>query len=57
MIELLNNELLLMLLSGVFAYIAFTAVILAVLQVPPEAILESGLDEILLVFEEFPDSE
>jgi len=56
-IELFNNELLLMLLSGVFAYIAFTAVILAVLQVPPEAILDSGLDEILLVFEEFPDSE
>lgn len=56
-IELFNNETLLLLLNGVFAYIALTAVILAVLQVPPDAILDSGLDEILLVFEEFPDSE
>jgi len=36
---------------SVFAYIAFTAVVIAVLQVPPEAILNSGLKEILLVFE------
>ena len=55
--ELLNNELFLMLMIGVFAYTAFTAVVLAVLQVPPEAILDSGLDEILMVFEGFPDSE
>lgn len=44
-----------MLMSGVVAYTAMTAVIIAVLQVPSEAILESGLDQIVLVFEEFPD--
>ena len=57
MSELLNNELFLMLMTGVFAYTAFTAVVLAVLEVPSDAILDSGLDQILLVFEEFPDSE
>jgi hypothetical protein len=49
--KLFKNELFLMLLNGVFAYVAFNAVILATLQVPPEAILDSGLDQILLVFE------
>lgn len=37
--------------NGVIGYLAFTAIILATLQVPPEAILDSGLKEILLVFE------
>ena len=49
--NLFKNELFLMLLNGVFAYVAFTAIIIATLQVPPEAILDSGLDQILLVFE------
>jgi hypothetical protein len=49
--NLLKNELFLMLLNGVFAYTAFTAVIITTLQVPPEAILDSGLQEIILVFE------
>jgi hypothetical protein len=49
--NLLQNDLFVFLMIGVFAYTAFTAVILAVLQVPPEAILDSGLKEILLVFE------
>jgi len=40
-----------MLLNGVFAYTAFTAVIIMTLQIPPEAILDSGLQEIILVFE------
>lgn len=52
---LLQNNLFIMLMSGVVAYTAMTAVIIAVLQVPSEAILESGLDQIVLVFEEFPD--
>ena len=47
----LKNPLLHILLSGVFAYTAFTAIILATLQVPPEAILDSGLVEILMIFE------
>lgn len=49
--NLLKNELLIMLLNGVFAYTAFTAVIIMTLQIPPEAILDSGLQEIILVFE------
>ena len=57
LIRLFSNPLLRTLLNGVFAYTALTAVILVVLQVPPESILDSGLDEILLVFEEFPDTE
>lgn len=52
---LLKNDLFTMLMSGVIAYTAMSAVIIAVLQVPPEAILDSGLDQIVLVFEEFPD--
>lgn len=53
--ELLENDLFVMLMSGVFAYTAIIAVIISVLQVPQEAILESGLDQVLLVFDEFPD--
>lgn len=49
--ELLRNELFLLLMFGVFAYTAFSAVVIAVLEVPPEVILDSGLKEILLVFE------
>ena len=49
--NLFKNELFLILLNGVFAYVAFNAVIIATLQVPPEVILDSGLDQILLVFE------
>ena len=51
---LLKNEFFVMLMSGVVAYTAMTAVIISVLQTPPEAILYSGLDQVLLVFEEFP---
>jgi len=50
--KLLKNELFLMMMNGVFAYVAFTAVILTTLEIPPEAILDSGLEEIILVFEE-----
>ena len=49
--ELLHNELFLLLIFGVIAYTAFSAVVIAVLEVPPEVILDSGLKEILLVFE------
>ena len=49
--KLLKNELFLIMLNGVFAYVAFNAVIIATLQVPPEVILESGLDQVILVFE------
>lgn len=40
-----------MFLGGVFAHTAFVAVILVTLQLPPDSILDSGLQEVLLVFE------
>lgn len=49
--NLIRNELFLLLMYSVFGYIAFSAIVIAVLQVPSEAILNSGLKEILLVFE------
>lgn len=50
----MQNELFIMLISAVFAHMAMMAVIISVLQVPPEAILDSGLDQVLLVFEDTP---
>jgi hypothetical protein len=55
--KLLNNDLFVFLMIGVFAYTAMTAVIIGVLQVPADAILDSGLDQVLLVFEEYPDND
>ena len=49
--RILKNDLFLLLLNGVIAYTAFTAVVIATLQVPPEVILDSGLREILMIFE------
>ncbi len=49
--KLLENELFLFLMNGVIGYTAFTAVIIVTLQVPPEVILDSGLKEIIMVFE------
>lgn len=49
--DLVQNDLFLLLMYGVFGYIAFSAIVIFVLQVPSEAILDSGLKEILLVFE------
>ena len=55
-LALAENPLLQMLMISVFSYTAFTAVIIAVMQTPPEAILNSGLQEILLVFEGYADT-
>lgn len=49
--KLLENDLFLLLMSSVFSYTAFAAVIIVTIGIPPESILDSGLDEILLVFE------
>lgn len=49
--KLLNHPLLKPVLGGLIAYLCFVIVILATLQVPPEVILESGLREVILVFE------
>lgn len=50
--DLLQNDLFTMLISAVIAHTAMMAVIISVLQVPPDAILDSGLDQVLLVFED-----
>jgi len=55
-LTLAQNPLLQMLMISVFSYTAFTAVIIEVMQTPPEIILNSGLTEVLFVFEGFPDS-
>ena len=49
--KLLENDWSVLLMSGVFGYTTFNAVIKATLGVPPEAILDSELQEILLIFE------
>lgn len=49
--KLFQDELFVMAMNATLGYIAMTAVILYTLQVPPEDILDSGLEEILLVFE------
>ena len=49
--NLLKNELFLILMNGVIGYTAMTAVIIATLNVPPEAILDTNLKEILYIFE------
>lgn len=49
--KLFENDLFLFLMNGVIGYTAFTAVIIVTLQVPPDVILDSGLQEIIMVFE------
>ena len=51
--NLLKNKFFLLLLQGVFVYIAFYAVIIATLNIPPDAILDSNLREVVLVFEDY----
>lgn len=53
--KLLQNGLLLFLLNVVLMQTAFIAVVMYTMQAPPDAILDSGLDQVLLVFEEYPD--
>ena len=50
-LTLANNSLFQLLMGGVFMQTAFYAVIIATLQIPPDAILDSGLKEIIMVFE------
>jgi hypothetical protein len=50
-INVLKNDLFLLLINGVIAYTAMTAVIIATLNIPPEAIMETNLPEIIKVFE------
>jgi hypothetical protein len=49
--SLITNDLFLLFLNGVLAHTCFVALVIYVMQVPPEVILDSGLKEILMVFE------
>ena len=48
---ILQNEVFQLLMVGVFAYTCFVAVILATIQIPPDALLDSSLKEVIRVFE------
>jgi len=50
--NLRENELFQLMMFGVLMYVAMNAMILLTIHIPPEAILDSGLDEILKVFED-----
>ena len=49
--KLFQNELLLLLLNGVIMHTVFVAVVLIVYQGAPEVLVDSGLSEIIEVFE------
>lgn len=50
-LKLAQNPLLQILMVGIFSETAFTAVVMAIMQTPPEAVLNIGLQEILTIFE------
>jgi hypothetical protein len=50
----MRNGLFSLLMSGVFANTAFSAMMLATLELPLGSILYSGLEEVLLVFNGIP---
>lgn len=49
--NLMQNELLWVLLNAVFAHTAFSMVIILTLQIPPEALLDTNMVEVLKIFE------
>lgn len=52
--KLLQNEWFMLLMNATIAQTALFAMIMATLQIPPESILNSGLDQVILVFEDMP---
>ena len=50
-VKVWNNPLFFLFMNATLAYVALTVVIIGTLQIPPEAILDSGLQDILSVFE------
>ncbi len=49
--KVLKNELFLLLINGMLIHVAFNAVIILTLGIPDEAILDTNLQQVLLVFE------
>lgn len=52
--NLFRNGLLRVLMQGVFAYIALMAVIIVTLEMPPEAIYDTNMIQVSLIFNEDP---
>jgi len=50
-VKIWHNPLFGLFMQGTLAYTVMTVAIIGTLQIPPEAILDSGLQEILTVFE------
>lgn len=50
--NLIKNPLFILLLNGAIAHTVLMAAIMSVMQVPPDSILDSGLKEIILIFED-----
>lgn len=51
---LFKNDLFILLMNAVFAYTAFTMVIIVTLQTPPEALLNTNMAQIIMIFDEDP---
>lgn len=51
-VKIWNNPLFHLFMQGTLAYTAMTVVIIGTLQIPPEVILDSGLQDIISVFED-----
>jgi len=50
-LQLIRNDIFILFMNGMLAHTAFTAAVISTLQVPDQAILDSGLKEIILIFE------
>lgn len=50
LLQLVRNDIFILFMNGVLAHTAFTAAVISTLQVP-EAIADSGLKEIIQIFE------
>ena len=49
---LIHNDLFILFFNVAIAQVAFSAVLIATLQVPPDSILDTDLKEIILIFED-----
>lgn len=50
-LQLIRNDIFILFMNGALAHTAFTAAVISTMQVPDQAILDSGLKEIIQVFE------
>ncbi len=50
--SVVQSNLFMLFFNIIIIQVAFSAVVIATLDIPPDVILDSGLDEVLIVFEE-----